>query len=565
MKHYIDGNKKFDTVASAKTTAQYIVARLVDLGITHSFTIPGDFAFSIDHALINNKKLKYINCANELNASYAADGYAREKGAAILCTTYAVGELSALNGVMGAKAENNIIFHLVGTPPSSLIINHKQAHHTLGDGVFGQFSALSSSATCVSALITPDNAISEMNRVIHDAFKFRQPAYISIALDCGNMPVTDTTLDANDIHLVSQANNLLKAVDFICTQIEKAKSIVVIPSIKLDRYGITHKAISLIQQLNVPFVIMPHDKSVIDETHPNYIGFYAGALSDKEAETIVEAADLVIDLGEVLWSDFNTSGYTNHMDLKKVLTIAPLYVKQDNKYFSDIFLEDVLDNLLPKIIAKNYTPKVKLPKFNPISIDDKPITLKSFYSQFVEFLTTNDVVVVETGSSSLNMARFPLPKGVKYHNQTLWGSIGWATPATLGIALASPNKKAILVTGEGSHQLTLNEIGVMGRYGINPIILCINNDGYVVERALELDPNAEFNDIAQLKYSKLPEAFGCTKWLSFKVSTNEELDKALLEARNHDSGVYIEVITGRLDFGDTLEFFNSHLSSLYSS
>ena len=56
-----------------------------------------------------------------------------------MCTTYAVGELSALNGVIGAKAENNIIFHLVGTPPSSLIINHKQAHHTLGDGVLGQF------------------------------------------------------------------------------------------------------------------------------------------------------------------------------------------------------------------------------------------------------------------------------------------------------------------------------------------------------------------------------------------------------------------------------------------
>ncbi len=564
MKDYINGSKKFNTVSNSKNTSEYVVARLVDLGITHSFTVPGDFAFSIDHALINNPQLKYINCANELNASYAADGYAREKGAAILCTTYAVGELSALNGVMGAKAENNIIFHLVGAPTSSLALNHRQAHHTLGDGVYGQFNSLSASAACVSAIITPDNVISEMNRVIRDAFKFRQPAYISISLNCGNMPVTDKTPEFNYIKQVSQADILSKAIDFICTKIDSAKSVVVIPSFKLDRYGITDKAISLIEKLDVPFVIMPHDKSVIDESHPNYLGFYAGSLSDIEAQQIVEQADLVLDLGEVLWSDFNTSGYSDNMDITKVLTLAPLFVKQDKKYFPEIFIEDVLDGVLSKVCAKNYCPKVKRLEFKPLVVDANPITLQSFYSQLVDFLEPEDVVVVETGSSSLNMPRLPIPNGVKYHNQTLWGSIGWATPALLGVALASPQKRAILVTGEGSHQLTLNEIGVMGRYGIDSIVICINNDGYMLERALETDPDVLYDDIAQLQYSKLPEAFGCSKWLSFKVTTNEELNKALVAARQHNSGVYIEMLTGRMDFGCSLEFFNTHLSALYS-
>ena len=112
----VNGEKRFDTVLKAKNVAEYVVARLVDLGINHSFSIPGDFAFPIDNALITNDKLQNIVNANELNASYAADGYARANGAAILSTTYAVGELSALNGVMGAKAENLIVFHLVGTP-----------------------------------------------------------------------------------------------------------------------------------------------------------------------------------------------------------------------------------------------------------------------------------------------------------------------------------------------------------------------------------------------------------------------------------------------------------------
>ncbi len=111
MAKYITGNKQLDTVKHAQTTAEYIVARLVDLGIEHSFSVPGDFAFALDHALISNPELHNVINANELNASYAADGYARVKGAAILCTTYAVGELSALNGVMGSKAENVVVFH----------------------------------------------------------------------------------------------------------------------------------------------------------------------------------------------------------------------------------------------------------------------------------------------------------------------------------------------------------------------------------------------------------------------------------------------------------------------
>ena len=103
MERYITGEKFFDTSKNANNVAEYVVARLVYLEITHSFCVPGDFSFAIDSALVNNPKLQNIINANELNASYAADGYARVKGAAILSTTYAVGELSTLNGMTVQK------------------------------------------------------------------------------------------------------------------------------------------------------------------------------------------------------------------------------------------------------------------------------------------------------------------------------------------------------------------------------------------------------------------------------------------------------------------------------
>ena len=308
---------------------------------------------------------------------------------------------------------------------------------------------------------------------------------------------------------------------------------------------------------------MPHDKSIINEDHKLYAGFYAGLLSDPKTSEIVENADIILNIGDALWSDFNTAGFTNNLNLDKVLNLAPLYVENKNQRITNVYLGELLDLLLNKVNAKNYHVDYQRPQLQDLAITDAKLTLKNFYHQLLNFLIASDILVVETGSSSLNLPKFPLPSGVKYHNQTLWGSIGWATPAVLGTALGCQSSRSILITGEGSHQLTLNEIGVMGRYEINPIIFCLNNNGFMVERALELDPDPSYDDIAQLNYSKLPEAFGCQTWLSIKVTTEAELAQALKQAREHSKGVYIELVAGKYDYGSALEFFNAHLKEMY--
>ena len=224
--------------------------------------------------------------------------------------------------------------------------------------------------------------------------------------------------------------------------------------------------------------------------------------------------------------------------------------------FKNVYLGELLDAMLERVTAINYKPAYSKDKISLQTNPKDKITLEVFYDKIVNFLDDNNTLVAETGSTSLNITKYTLPEKTKYHNQTLWGSIGWATPALLGIALADSDSRAVLVTGEGSHQLTLNDLGVMGRYEINPIIFCINNDGFMVERALELDPDPSYDDLAQLDYTALPKAFGCKDWLAIKVSTIEELEEAMKKAKVHNKGVYIEVITGRYDYGNTLNFFN---------
>src|SRR3984893_3539543 len=166
------------STGKATSVIDYIVQRLADEGITDCFGVPGDYAFPVCDAVDRNRNIRWVGCSNELNASYAADGYARVRGAAMLSTTYAVGELSAINGVMGAKAERSLVYHVVGMPSYQNQRLRKTMHHTFGDGDFGNFIGISAQATCSHAVINPDNCMLEMERVIAEARRNNQPAYI---------------------------------------------------------------------------------------------------------------------------------------------------------------------------------------------------------------------------------------------------------------------------------------------------------------------------------------------------------------------------------------------------
>src|SRR6202047_718896 len=239
------------TDASAVTVADYIVERLAAEGINHCFGVAGDYAFPIYNAVDSSAKVKWIGCSNELNASYAADGYARVRGAAMLVTTYGVGELSALNGVMGAKAEKSLVFHVVGMPSYQHQRLRKITHHTLGDGVFGNFVDLSAGAACLHAVITPDNCVVEMERVIAEAHRENRPAYIVVPAEHALSPVVPA--EVKPIELRSNEAALQKAMAVIAERIRKAKSVVVLPAFTILRLGLQKEVQEGIGRAGLPF------------------------------------------------------------------------------------------------------------------------------------------------------------------------------------------------------------------------------------------------------------------------------------------------------------------------
>jgi indolepyruvate decarboxylase len=547
----------------ATTVIDYIVQRIADEGVQHCFGVPGDYAFPVGDAVDRNPNIKWIGCSNELNASYAADGYARVRGAAMLSTTYAVGELSAINGVMGAKAERSLVFHVVGMPSYQNQRLRKTMHHTLGDGIFDRFIDISAQAACSHAVINPDNCVIEMERVIAEARRNNQPAYIVVPSDYAQAPVTPA--EVQPLTLKSNEASLKKAVAAIADRLAKAKSVVVLPAFTLSRVGLQKEAREAIEALGCPFATTSMEKCIIDEGHRQFAGMYSGALSSKGTREIVEGAELVIDLGGVSFNDESTMGFSTQLNPARLISIGLNDVRVGDQIFGNVRLADTLAALAKlKSSAPRYN---RTPEGNP-SINGKPsdkITMEALYPRYAKFIQSGDNVVLETGSSSFGVPPFTLADDVQVQLQMLWGSIGWATGAAFGIALADLKRKTILITGEGSHQLTANEIGNMGRFGANPIILCLNNDGYMVERALEPNPNWSYNDLAKWRYAEVPHALGCTDWFTARVETLGELDAALKAARESKSGAYIEVIGGRMDMPKGLAYGHTRLKELYGA
>jgi indolepyruvate decarboxylase len=522
------------------TVIDHVLNRLRDIDIADIFGVPGDYSFPINDAICNHRDIRWIGCSNELNAAYASDGYARMKGVGAVCTTYGVGELSAINGIAGAYAEHLPIFHLVGAPNLAAQRNRKLMHHTLGNGEYGFFRKMSEPVVAAHAVLSPENVAYETERLIFEALYHRRPVYMAFPADLAEQPVLT---EAEPIAMPrSNPQALASVVSAIGERIHAARTACVLPGILVARCGYRPQLLEFIDRSALPFATMFMAKSVLDERHPQYVGMYDGALMNEEVRQFVEGCDLVIDIGSPM-TDFNSGAFTSKLDAEGTIVIGHHRTQIGGKTYHGVEMHHVLI-ALAKLPLNRAWPSITPRPLGPVMGEcDDPIDSANLYPRWERFLKTDDILVAETGTASMGLGFAHLPAGTTFHNQTLWGSIGWATPASLGVAVAAPDKRVVLITGDGSHQMTVQDIGQFARLGLKPIIFVLNNDGYLIERLLCKDPAIEYNDIARWNYSKLPAAFGCDNWQTFRVTTCGELDDALAAAASATTGVYIEVVT----------------------
>ncbi|KAI6779661.1 pyruvate decarboxylase [Emericellopsis cladophorae] len=517
--------------------AEYLFHRLHEAGVRSVHGVPGDYNLvALDY--LPGCGLNWVGSINELNAAYAADGYARVKKISALITTFGVGELSAINGIAGAFSEMIPVVHIVGCPSTLSQRNGMLLHHTLGNGDFNVFANMNASISVnVAKLNHPSEVADQIDHALRECQLQSRPVYIMLPTDMVQAKIEGARLD-KPIDLTEPSNEPEKedyVVDVVLKYLRAAKRPIILADACAIRHRVLNEVHDLVEKTNLPVFVTPMGKSAVNETHPNYGGVYAGDGSHPDVKEAVSAADLIITIG-ALKSDFNTSGFTYRTSQLNTIDLHSDHCIVRYSVYPSVRMRGVLRKVINQVSASDLavhpSPTVST-QVNETDDGSQTITQAWLWPRVGHFLKAKDIVVTETGTANFGIWDTKFPEGVTALSQVLWGSIGWSVGACQGAALAAKDlgdrRRTILFVGDGSFQLTAQELSTMIRQGLKPIIFVICNEGFTIERFIH-GMEATYNDISQWDFKALVDVFGGSKTSrTFTVKTKDELNNLLTD------------------------------------
>jgi indolepyruvate decarboxylase len=533
------------------TVIEYVLGRLKEEGVSDVFGVPGDYVYPVLDGILADPDLQWRGSCNELNAGYAADGYSRIKGLGVFACTYG-SELGAHLALAGSYGENSTTLMLTGFPSLQQQASGHVFHHMLGNHDYDLFNKMAEPLSAARAIITVDNCVEEFERVLAAMKYHKRPGVLAFQFDDVHMPLASTEVPAG-IPLMNPQSNpeiLAKAIDHIVTEMSSAKTAAAVVGIAVQRKKLRAETEALLNATGLPYATPLQDKTALYETHDGFMGTWCGKFANLPVEDYLVSCDKVLAVGYELHY-FNAGFFTTGVDfVRQMINIRDHSVHIGETVYEQVEMKDVLQALTDRLPQwEGLDAPSKLTPFTEAAgSGEDPITTGfPFYKRLEQFLRPDDILVIDPSSAVLPGSFVNMPEGVDYISQALAASIGFGTPAALGAAVAAPERRVVMLGGEGAHQLTAQEIGQFYKFGLKPVFIVINNDGYLVERYTCRDPESSFNDLPQWQYSKLPEVFGCKDWYSVKVETTGELDAALEKINNSDQAAYVEIICERYD------------------
>jgi pyruvate decarboxylase len=535
------------------TVGSYLAKRLQQIGLKHHFAVAGDFNLVLLDQLLTVKELEQVYCCNELNCGYSAEGYARACGAAAAVVTFSVGGLSAINAIGGAYAENLPVILVSGAPNSNDRATEHLIHHTLATHDWAYQFEIAKKLTCAAVSINSAiDAPHQIDHAIRSALREKKPAYIEIACNVASAPCAGPgPVSAILSEEPSDPETLRAAIGAAAEFLQgKQKPILLIGS-KLRAAGAEKQAIELAEALGCAVVVMAAAKSFFPEAHAQFAGIYWGEVSAPGAREIFDWADSVICIGTI-FNDYSTVGWTAMPSGAGVLTADPDRVYLEGHDFGSIHLRDFLAGLAGKVQKRpatmvEYQRIRSQPQTQQAAKPDAKLKRSEIFRQVQALVNADTTVIAETGDSWFNGMALKLPGGARFEIEMQWGSIGWAVPATFGYAVGGSNRRIVALIGDGSFQLTAQEVAQMIRRKLPVIIFLINNHGYTIEVEIHDGP---YNNIKNWDYAGLIGAFNAEdgRGRGLRANNGKELEEAITVAvANHDGPTLIECVIDRDD------------------
>jgi len=508
------------------TVSSYLIHQLYAHGVRHIFGVPGDYVLGFFHDL-EGSKLQVINTCDEQGAGFAADAYARVSGLGVVCVTYCVGGLKVANTTAQAFAEKSPVVVISGAPGIKERTKTVLLHHMVRDfdtqlKVFDQFTV---GSTVIS---DPQTACREIDRVLSAALQYKRPVYIELPRDMISVPVTPNrrsgkTKKPSDAMALKEA--LKEAIDIINT----AKKPVIIAGVELHRFGLQPMLLRLLEKTKIPFASTLLSKSVVREDHPQYLGVYEGAMGRDDVRAYVESSDCVILIGTFM-TDVNLGIFTAHLEQGSSIYITSEKLLIHYHSYEGVNMEDFIQGLSTANIRSKEDINIPHPPSPqcPNPVFGQEISIRYLFQRLNSFIDDNTVVIADPGDAMFGAADMTIHSETEFLSPAYYTSLGFAVPASIGVQMAKPGLRPLVLVGDGAFQMTGMELATIARFNLNPIIIVLNNRGYGTERPM-LD--GSFNDIPLWNYSLIPEVLN--KGKGFDVKTEDQLDEALRQSRKY--------------------------------
>ena len=538
------------------TVAGYLLARLAEAGVRSVFGVPGDYDLPILDAIGERPGLAWIGMATEQGAGYAADSYARQRGLGALVTTFGAGELSAMNAIAGACAESVPVVHVVGTPALAARESSASLHHNLPGRDYGHFARMAAEVTAAQADLRAATAPEEIDRVLSTALRTSRPVYLTIPADVAGLPVL---APAGPLPQAGREPDPAVAAAFT-GRARRVLATADSASLLVGHLAARHRVTAQVRDLaiagDLPVAVLSMARGGFPESDPRFAGLYAGPASAKRARVAVEDAGVLITAGVTLAD--TVLGGAHQLPGGRRIDLAPEQASIDGTVYPGVGLRQSLAILAAAV--RSMPPHAGLsdlpaPEAAPDARGGR-LTQRSLWARVQDLLQPGDLLIADQGTAFYGAAGLTVPDGAQLIGQPLWASIGWSVPAALGASLAAPDRRVVLVAGDGALQQAAAELGTLLGQGLAPVVIVLDNGGYATERAMG-DPEAGYHEIPAWDWTTLAAAVDpASSAVALRVTTSDELAWALNAAHYHTAAgrpVLIEAVLGADDVPPLLQ------------
>lgn len=538
--------------------SDFLIDRMENSGIEHVFGVPGDYVLNFYKKLSNSEKINLINTTDENHAGFAADAYSRIKGIGCVCVTYNVGAAKLINAVQCAYAERSPLVVISGSPgmkerDEGVLLHHMVRSFECQKEVFENF-------TCDSVVLDdPNTAGYKIDKAFEALHYYKQPIYIELPRDVADKPIGyDVYKQGTPNSPVTDLQNLDESFEEVETWINNAKNPVILAGIEVSRFGLGSKLVKFAEKANIPIATTLLSKSVIGETHPLYLGVYAGSTSQEGVQEAVEGSDCLLMFGAML-TDMTLSFMPSKFEKRNTVSCSIQGLKVKNHMYASVNFEDFCNKLFDEASISSHSNKPSVvntrsnKSFSPLA--DAPITSKRLFEKIDSMLTKDMTVVADIGDSLFGAADLTMHHKNAFLGSAFYTSMGTSIPGALGAGFANPKSRVVVIVGDGAFQMSCTELSTIVANKLNPIIFILNNHGYTTERFL-LD--GDFNDIPDWNYHKFVDIIGGGKGAI--VKNESELEEVVSEALASKEMFLINVSVDSYDVSSALERMTSGLA-----